>query len=64
MDHIEKTIPDQTITFNLVGYSLGGAFSLNLNQIEDRMNFGGAYVLRLSQPYTEIKDFDSSIDTQ
>lgn len=58
MDYLEKRFQDQKIKFNLIGYSMGGAFSLLLNNIDARIHCVVACVPPMSRPYSEIVDFN------
>ena len=60
MDYFEHRIQDQNLKFNLIGYSMGGAFSLILNNIEDRINSVVACVPPLSRPFSEIESLNLS----
>ena len=58
MDYVEQRIQDPNMKFNLVGYSMGGAFSLILNNIEDRINCVVACVPPISRPFSEVSAFN------
>lgn len=58
MDHIENTSADTSPEFNLIGYSMGGGFSLILNTIEERINSVVACVPPMSIPYTQVEKFN------
>jgi pimeloyl-ACP methyl ester carboxylesterase len=60
MDYLEEVYKNAKIKFNLVGYSMGGAFSLILNGIEDRINCVVACVPPLSRPFSEVEELNWS----
>lgn len=60
MDYVQQKVEDPDMKFNLVGYSMGGAFSLILNNIEDRINSVVACVPPLSRPFSEIESLNLS----
>ena len=55
MDYVEQRTQDTNMKFNLIGYSMGGAFSLILNNIEDRINSVVACVPPMSRPFSEVE---------
>lgn len=58
MDYFEQRTHEPAPTFNLIGYSMGGAFSLILNNIEDRVNCVAACVPPMSRPYSETEELN------
>ncbi len=58
MDYIQGVNRAPDLKFNLVGYSMGGAISLLLNSIDDRINSVVACVPPMGRPYTELDGFD------
>ncbi len=55
MDYIEDSHKESKPSFNLIGYSMGGAFSLILNSIDERFNCVVACAAPLALPYSELK---------
>ncbi len=64
MDYIEQRVKSSNLSFNLVGYSMGGAFSLILNSIDERINCAVACVPPMSRPYSEIGSFSWSKEVE
>lgn len=60
MDYIEKSHKGSTIKFNLIGYSMGGALSLILNAIDERINCVVACVPPLARPFSELEELNWS----
>ena len=60
MDYFEQRIQDPNLKFNLIGYSMGGAFSLILNNLEDRINCIVACVPPMSRPFSEVEELNWS----
>lgn len=56
MDYVENRNSESKLEFNLIGYSMGGAFSLILNTIDERINCVVACVPPLSRPYSEAEE--------
>ena len=55
MDYVQHSVQDPNMKFNLIGYSMGGAFSLILNNIEDRIISVVACVPPISRPFSEVE---------
>ena len=55
-DYLEERHQVPELKFNLVGYSMGGAFSLILNGVDDRINSVVACVPPLSRPFSEAEE--------
>ncbi len=60
MDYLQQRIQDTNLEFNLIGYSMGGAFSLILNNLEDRINCIVACVPPMSRPFSEVEELNWS----
>ena len=60
MDYFDQRIQDPNLKFNLIGYSMGGAFALILNNIEDRINSVVACVPPMSRPFSEVEELNWS----
>ncbi|WP_375324270.1 alpha/beta hydrolase family protein [Flagellimonas sp. GZD32] len=60
MDYLEERFPSQNIKFNLIGYSMGGALSLILNNVDPRIHCVVACVPPMSRPYSEIAELNWS----
>lgn len=55
MDYVEDRSEITDLKFNLVGYSMGGAFSLILNAVDKRINCVVACVPPLGRPFSELE---------
>ena len=62
MDHLEDISRGPQPKFNLLGYSMGGAFSLILNSIDERIQSTVACVPPLSRPFSELENFNWSYE--
>lgn len=60
MDYFEDSTKESKPEFNLMGYSMGGAFSLILNTIDERINSVVACVPPLTHPYSELQNLNWS----
>lgn len=60
MDYIESRHKESIIKFNLIGYSMGGAFSLLLNTIDERINSVVASVPPLALPFSALEQLNWS----
>jgi len=58
MDYLEESNQDSDLTFNLIGYSMGGAFSLILNHLDQRVHCVAACVPPLARPFSELENLD------
>lgn len=56
MDYIGGLSKESKPGFNIIGYSMGGAFSLILNSIDERINCVVACVPPLARPFSELKE--------
>ncbi|MFC3881290.1 alpha/beta hydrolase [Algoriphagus namhaensis] len=57
MDYLENRYTGEKLQFDLIGYSMGGAFSLLLNAVDPRINSVASCVPPLNRPIKEIKGF-------
>lgn len=62
MDYIEDSQKESKTKFNLIGYSMGGSFSLILNVIDERINCVVACVPPLARPFSELENLNWSGD--
>ena len=64
MSYLSERGGKSDLRFNLVGYSMGAAFALILNDIDERINCVVACVPPLSRPYSELEEFDWGEDLE
>ena len=62
MDYLEKKYNSTDLQFDFIGYSMGGAMSLIINAIDNRVNSVVACVPPVNRPLEEIKGFDWPIE--
>lgn len=60
MDYVEDISKESKTEFNLIGYSMGGMFSLILNTVDERINCVVACVAPLALPFSEIEELNWS----
>lgn len=60
MDYFENRNKESELRFNLIGYSMGGALSLILNTVDERINSVVACVPPLARPFSELQELQWS----
>jgi len=57
-DYVGQRNPEANIQIDVLGYSMGGAISLLLNAVDNRINSIVACVAPVGRPYKEVLEFD------